>query len=63
MQVITMGTIKRAARQAKGKAKEAIAEVLGDGRLQDEAKAEQRNSQEKEDKEPGSPLGNLNRLT
>ena len=42
MQVITMGTIKRAARHAKGKAKEAIAEVLGDGRLQEEAKAEQR---------------------
>lgn len=63
MQVITMGTIKRAARQAKGKAKEAIAEVLGDGRLQEEAKAEQRKSQEEEDKEPGNPLGNLNRLT
>jgi uncharacterized protein YjbJ (UPF0337 family) len=63
MQVITMGTIKRAARQAKGKAKEAIAEVLGDGRLQEEAKAEQRKSQEEEDKEPGRTLGNLNRLT
>lgn len=63
MQVITMGRIKRAARQAKGKAKEAIAEVLGDGRLQEEAKAEQRKSQEEEDKEPGGPLGNLNRLT
>lgn len=61
-----MGTIKRAARQAKGKAKEAIAEVLGDGKLQEEARAEQRNSEEDEDKEPGSlkqRLGNLNRLT
>lgn len=65
-----MGTIKRAARQAKGKAKEAIAEVLGDGRLQEEAKneqrkAEQRKSDEEESKEPGSlnPLGNLDRLT
>lgn len=57
-----MGTIKRAALQAKGKAKEAIAEVLGDGRLQEEAKAEQRKSQE-EDKEPTNALGNLNRLT
>jgi hypothetical protein len=65
MQVSTMGTIKRAARQAKAKAKEAIAEVLGDGKLQEEAKAEQRGSDEKGDKEPDSvsPLGNLNRLT
>jgi uncharacterized protein YjbJ (UPF0337 family) len=65
MQVTTMGTIKRAVRQAKGKAKEAIAEVLGDGKLQEEARAEQRNSEEDEDKEPGSPkrLGNLSRLT
>ena len=59
-----MGTIKRAARRAKGKAKEAIAEVLGDGKLREEAKAEQRGS-EQDDKEPGSlnPLGNLDRLT
>jgi uncharacterized protein YjbJ (UPF0337 family) len=65
MQVTTMGTIKRAARQAKGKAKEAIAEVLGDGKLQEEARAEQRNSEEDKDKEPGRPkrLGNLSRLT
>jgi uncharacterized protein YjbJ (UPF0337 family) len=60
-----MGTIKRTARQAKGKAKEAIAEVLGDGKLQEEAKAEQRKGEDDADKEPGSlnPLGNLNRLT
>ena len=60
-----MGTIKRTARQAKGKAKEAIAEVLGDGKLQDEAKTEQRKSEAEENKEPRSlnPLGNLHRLT
>lgn len=60
-----MGTIKRATRQVKGKAKEAIAEVLGDGKLQQEAKAEQRQEQEDEDKEFGGPkpLGNLDRLT
>jgi uncharacterized protein YjbJ (UPF0337 family) len=60
-----MGTIKRAARQAKGKAKEAIAEVLGDGKLREEAKAEQRGSEPEDDKEPGgvNPLGNLDRLT
>jgi uncharacterized protein YjbJ (UPF0337 family) len=63
-----MGTIKRAARQVKGKAKEAIAEVLGDGKLQQEAKTEQRQDeqdQQDEDKEFGGPkpLGNLDRLT
>ena len=62
-----MGTIKRTARNAAGKAKEAVAEVLGDGKLQEEAKAEQRRSEDEdaEDKKPSSlnPLGNLNRLT
>ena len=60
-----MGTIKRATRQVKGKAKEAIAEVLGDGKLQQEAKDEQRKDQQDEDKELGGPkpLGNLDRLT
>ena len=60
-----MGTIKRATRQVKAKAKEAIAEVLGDGKLQQEAKAEQRQDQQDEDKELGGPkpLGNLDRLT
>ena len=57
-----MGTIKRAARQAKGKAKEA---VLGDGKLQAEATAEQRNSEEDAHRDPcgPKPLGNLSRLT
>ena len=60
-----MGTIKRAARQAKGKAKEAIAEVLGDGKLQEEARAERHQNEKDENEEPGDPkpLGNLNRLT
>ena len=60
-----MSTIKRATRQVKGKTKEAIAEVLGDGKLQQEAKDEQRKDQQDEDKELGGPkpLGNLDRLT
>lgn len=60
-----MSTIKRATRQVKGKTKEAIAEVLGDGKLQQEAKDEQRQDQQDEDKELGGPkpLGNLDRLT
>jgi uncharacterized protein YjbJ (UPF0337 family) len=63
-QVNTMGTIKRTTRQAKAKAKEAIAEVLGDGKLQEEAKAEQREGEE-EDKESSilNSFGNLHRLT
>ena len=46
-------------------AKEAVAEILGDGKLQEEGKAEQRKGQDEENKEPRdlSPLGNLNRLT
>jgi uncharacterized protein YjbJ (UPF0337 family) len=63
-QVTTMGTIKRAIRRVAGKTKEVIAEVVGDGKLQEESQAEQRKSEE-EDKEPGTlnPLGNLHRLT
>ncbi|ANW05530.1 hypothetical protein [Bradyrhizobium icense] len=59
-----MGTIKRTTRRVAGKTKEAIAEVVGDGKLQEEAKAEQRKSED-EDKEPSylNPLGNLHRLT
>jgi uncharacterized protein YjbJ (UPF0337 family) len=65
MQVIAMGTIKRAARQAKAKAKEAVAEILGDGKLHEEGKAEQRKRQDEENKDLRdlSPPGNLNRLT
>ena len=50
-----MGAIERATRQAKGKAKETIAEVLGDGTPQAEAKAEQRNSEEEEHEEARTP--------
>ncbi|KRR16979.1 hypothetical protein [Bradyrhizobium retamae] len=59
-----MGTIKRTTRRVAGKTKEVIAEVVGDGKLQEEAKAEQR-KREDEDKEPSelNPLGNLHRLT
>jgi uncharacterized protein YjbJ (UPF0337 family) len=60
-----MGTIRRTTRKVAGKAKEAIAEVLGDGKLQEEARAEQRESEGEEDKEPASlnPLGIPDRLT
>jgi uncharacterized protein YjbJ (UPF0337 family) len=43
-----------------GKAKEAIAEVIGDGKLAEEGKEQV----EKAAKEPGAkPLGNLDKLT
>jgi uncharacterized protein YjbJ (UPF0337 family) len=66
-----MGTIKRTTRKAAGKAKEALAEVLGDGKLQEQARAEQAESEDEqaedqaEDKESDglNPLRNLNRLT
>ncbi|MEH2507716.1 MULTISPECIES: CsbD family protein [unclassified Bradyrhizobium] len=59
-----MGTIKRTTRRVAGKTKEVIAEVVGDGKLQEEAKAEQRKIED-EDKDPSelNPLGNLHRLT
>ncbi|MFG3591389.1 CsbD family protein [Bradyrhizobium sp. RDI18] len=59
-----MGTIKRTTRRVAGKTKEVIAEVVGDGKLQEEAKAEQRKIED-EGKEPSqlNPLGNLYRLT
>jgi hypothetical protein len=59
-----MGKIKATARKAIGKTKEAGAEILGDGKLQEEAKAEQHKAEE-EDNERGNlkPFGNLDRLT
>jgi uncharacterized protein YjbJ (UPF0337 family) len=65
-QVNTMGTIKRKAGKAAGKAKEVIAEVIGDGKLQEEAKAEQRQAEQDEARDESGglkPLGNLDRLT
>lgn len=57
---------KLAAQKEKlvGKTKELIAEIIGDGKLQEEAKAQQRTSEEKTNK-PGvlNPFGNLKNLT
>ena len=60
-----MGTLKQTTRRLKGKAKEAIAEVLGDGKLQEGARIEQ--GQGEEETTTGSPilssLESLNRPT
>jgi hypothetical protein len=56
--------MKRTTRKAVAKAKEAIAEVLGDGDLREEAKADQRNAEEDNPKGHAvKPMGNLDQLT
>jgi len=59
-----MNAMKRTTRKAVAKAKEAIAEVLGDGNLREEAKADQRNAEQDNEKGPTvKPMGNLDQLT
>lgn len=59
-----MNAMKRTTRKAVAKAKEAIAEVLGDGDLREEAKADQRNAEEDNPKGYAvKPMGNLDQLT
>jgi uncharacterized protein YjbJ (UPF0337 family) len=61
-----MGTIKQTARRLKGKTKQAVAEVLGDGKLQEEGRTEQCRAEEQDDSGKSgvqSPLRNLNQLT
>lgn len=59
-----MIAVKRTTRKAVAKAKEAIAEVLGDGNLREEAKADQRMAEEENAKRVAvKPMGNLDQLT
>lgn len=59
-----MGTSKRQPTELLGKSKEAIAEMLGDGKLREEAKAQQRKDDEGRSKSGGlKALGDLDRLT
>jgi uncharacterized protein YjbJ (UPF0337 family) len=64
-----MGILKGTADKAIGKVKEAVAELIGDGKLREEGKREQRTGDQEKtqnsSEESGSlnPLGNLNRLT
>jgi uncharacterized protein YjbJ (UPF0337 family) len=64
-----MGILKGTTDKAIGKVKEAVAEIIGDGKLREEGKREQRTADQEKNQsnseETGSlnPLGNLNRLT
>jgi uncharacterized protein YjbJ (UPF0337 family) len=59
-----MGALKGAADKAVGTAKEAVAEIIGDSKLQEEGKSQKRKGAT-EQNEPTDlePLGNLDRLT
>jgi len=58
-----MGTLKGTAENAIGKIKEVVAEIVGDGKLREEGKVEQRADPEKSESGGIKPLGNLDRLT
>ena len=59
-----MATLKGTTDKIAGKGKEAVAEIIGDGKLSEEGKAQLRKAEAKAD-EPGeaSPLKPLDRLT
>jgi uncharacterized protein YjbJ (UPF0337 family) len=60
-----MGALKGTADKAIGKTKEAVAEIIGDGSLREEAKQQQRKGEAAHDdaKSDADPLAPLNRLT
>jgi len=59
-----MATLKGTTDRIAGKSKEAVAEIIGDGKLREEGKAQQRKA-EAEESEPdeANPLDPLNKLT
>jgi uncharacterized protein YjbJ (UPF0337 family) len=59
-----MGALKGAADKAVGTAKEAVAEIIGDTKLQEEGKSQKRKgATEKNEPTDFKPLGNLDKLT
>lgn len=65
-----MSTTKTLGQKVAGKAKQVVGEIIGDQRLHEEGKAEERNAHEQaeasnEDRvaPPPGPLGNLDHLT
>jgi uncharacterized protein YjbJ (UPF0337 family) len=59
-----MGSLKATADKGIGKVKELVAEIIGDGKLRDEAKLDQQKADEEKNASGGfKPLGNLDRLT
>jgi uncharacterized protein YjbJ (UPF0337 family) len=57
--------IKGVAVKIAGKTKQVVAEVIGDGKLHEEGKTQERSGEASSNDEDGSlkPLGNLNQLT
>ena len=59
-----MGALKGTSDKIIGTAKEAVAEVIGDTRLQEEGKMQQRKGAKRQNEQSDSkPLGNLDKLT
>jgi uncharacterized protein YjbJ (UPF0337 family) len=59
-----MGTLKGATDRIAGKTKEAAAEIIGDGKLREEGKAQQRKAETEADQQgDANPLDSLDRLT
>jgi uncharacterized protein YjbJ (UPF0337 family) len=59
-----MGALKGTSDKIIGTAKEAVAEVIGDARLQEEGKMQQRKGAKRQNEQSDSkPLGNLDKLT
>jgi uncharacterized protein YjbJ (UPF0337 family) len=59
-----MGALKGATDKVAGTAKEAVAEVIGDARLQEEGKTQQRKGADRQNEQSDpKPLGNLDKLT
>jgi uncharacterized protein YjbJ (UPF0337 family) len=59
-----MGVLKGTTNKAVGAVKEAVAEIIGDGKLQEEGKTQKRKgAAEKSEQSELKPLGNLDKLT
>ena len=59
-----MGALKGTTDKVAGTAKEAVAELIGDARLQEEGKKQQRKGGNRQNEQSDSkPLGNLDKLT
>ena len=59
-----MATLKGTTDRIAGKGKQAVAEIIGDGKLSEEGKAQQRKAEvEAEEPDEASPLKPLDKLT
>ena len=58
-----MATLKGTTDKIAGKGKQAVAEIIGDGKLSEEGKAQQRKAEEADEPGEASPLKPLDKLT